>query len=549
MSFLDDFFDETKGKVRGEASKIAREGKFTQVHDRWDDDDYQATHQEVKEMRLSEKELREAVGDLAAPVFADEFWSLVKAIPRIKPVEDISPAFRINAVVQDAQMELHAYDSLRAHSVGDPIGTALSCVEMEPHLEVLYDKLSKEKEMAEKLQEQMQQYLSLQEMKASTQEELESVLQSLEPGEESEEAQGKQQDMDTLADQMEVLKNQIINGDSELAEALDGQEAMIHKYLHQALSVASRQAELSEALGLAWGLEAGGLKRLDPTQRLDLAKKLKSEKFRKLAELVGPMMRLAFGEQKRKTNDAPEEMYEVVLGNDIDHLLPQELAYLGRPELRSDWMLRFSERRLLQYQYKGEEKVAKGGIIYCEDGSSSMSGGPEVWSKAVGLALLHIAKAQKRPFTGIHFGGKGEFKNFVFDTSQKDLKSKTLYKDKVEDLEGFPAVIDFAECFFCGGTDFMTPFDQALLQLQKEHDKYGAVKGDIVFCTDGRCQVDPVWEKKFKEEQERLQFRVYGIVIGGHKNSEPLNRLCDGRVVEVRDLVNGTEIKEMFGEL
>lgn len=54
----------------------------------------------------------------------------------------------------------------------------------------------------------------------------------------------------------------------------------------------------------------------------------------------------------------------------------------------------------------------------------------QIWAKAVGLTLLQIAKAQKRPFYGIHFGGPRTIKCFDF----RDPKNATVEK-----------VIEFAE--------------------------------------------------------------------------------------------------------
>jgi uncharacterized protein with von Willebrand factor type A (vWA) domain len=111
-------------------------------------------------------------------------------------------------------------------------------------------------------------------------------------------------------------------------------------------------------------------------------------------------------------------------------------------------------------------------------------------------------------------------------------------------------IIDYAEFFFGGGTDFMAPLSRALQLLQEEEKEKGFVEGDIVFATDGMCYVRDDWLEKFKAEQERLQFTVWGILIGGHsRKSEPLWTICDGKVFTIQDLLTGEEIREMFREL
>lgn len=552
--FLGDFFGDRPGgppKSKSQAGET-RDSKFTIVHDKWDDYDYQAVHEEVKSFGVAEKDLRKVAGELAPPAMADEFFSLVKSIPRLRPNREIRPSFQINATVMDEQMKLAAYEALRAHSVGDPIGTALAAVTMEPHLEVLYDKLKEEKKMADELEKAMQDYRDAEAEGKSVDEMIaDAQANGSGEGEGGESMEDMQAQKARIAEQMEMLRKQIEDGAQELQEALGDQASNIRQAISAGLKEALDEAEGGEAMGQAWGLEPGGLKRMNPAQRLELARRLKTDKFKRLAELIGPMMRLAWAEQNKKINTVPEEVYDVELGRDLSHMLPIEYLYLNSPELRIDWMRRYSEHSLYQYALRGNEKVAKGGIIFCEDGSGSMSGEPEIWSKAVGLALLHVAKTQKRPFTGIHFGGTGEFKSFEFDTSGKEYKSKTFYRRDTPNeitLEGVDSVMDFAETFFGGGTDFVTPLSRALEQLQAEHDRYGAVKGDIVFVTDGYCGVDDAWLKKFKEEQDRLGFRVFGVVIGGSA-AEPLLTICDGRVATVNDLMSGEDVRHLFNSI
>jgi hypothetical protein len=38
-------------------------------------------------------------------------------------------------------------------------------------------------------------------------------------------------------------------------------------------------------------------------------------------------------------------------------------------------------------------------------------------------------------------------------------------------------------------------------------------------------------------------------VIGGAANSEPLNTICDGKVVAVADLVSGGDVSDIFNQI
>jgi uncharacterized protein with von Willebrand factor type A (vWA) domain len=536
--FLKDFF---AGKAR-KGSDRSVNSKYTIVHDKWDGDDYTRIHAEVKDFGVAEKALKQVAGDPATAAMADEFFSLVKAVPVLKDPKTIRPSHMVNAAVMAEQMKLAEYESLRSTAVGDPIGTALAAIAMEPQLEILYDKLKEEQKLADEMEQKMQEHEGLQEEQESVEEMMEKAQQE---GDEQK-AQNYQEQAELIQAAMDKLQEEIEGAGEQLDEQLDGKAQQIRQGLNKALAEANKDADQQSALSTAWGLDRGTLQRMDAKKRIELSKKMKNEKFQRLADLIGPMMRMAWAAQNRKVNYTPEEIYDVGIGNDLPHMLPSEYLYLNHPVLKMDWMRRYTNHALLQYELRGSDKVAKGGIIFCEDGSGSMSGSNEVWAKAVGLALLHVAKMQKRPFTGIHFGGPGEIKTFEFTTTDKEFKSHTEYGHTHEELTGVESVIDFAEIFFGGGTDFVTPLSRALDQLRKEHEKYGAVKGDIVFVTDGACGVPDKWLEEFKAEQARLGFRVFGIVIGGHSSSEPLNTIADGKVVEIKDLMSGGDIGHIF---
>lgn len=536
--FLKDFFE---GKHRKGGPKSV-ESKHTIVHDKWDDDDYQRIHAEVKDFGVAERALKKVAGDPATAAMADEFFSLVKAMPIIKNPKAIRPSHQVNAAVMAEQMKLAEYESLRSTTLGDPIGTALGAIAMEPHLELLYDKLKEQQKLADEMEKQLGEYEDLQdEMEAAEQ----AMQEAMEKGDDGE-AQNYQEQQELIQAAMDKLQGEIEGNGEELSDQLGQQGQAIRQGLNKALAEANKDADQQSALSTAWGLDKGTLQRMDAKTRIEMSKRMKNQKFQRLAELIGPMMRMAWAAQSRKVNYTPEEIYDVTIGNDIPHMLPSEYLYLRHPVLRMDWMRRFTNHALLQYALRGNDKVAKGGIIFCEDGSGSMHGSNEVWAKAVGLALLHVAKQQKRPFTGIHFGGPGEIKTFEFTTTEKEFRSHTEYGSQHQDLTGVESVIDFAEVFFGGGTDFVTPLSRALDQLRKEHEKYGAVKGDIVFVTDGACGVPDKWLEEFKAEQARLGFRVFGIVIGGYGSSEPLNTIADGKVVEIKDLLSGGDIGHIF---
>jgi uncharacterized protein with von Willebrand factor type A (vWA) domain len=271
-----------------------------------------------------------------------------------------------------------------------------------------------------------------------------------------------------LKEDLERLKSQAAN--RLQAEAIK---------VAQQLEDASQEAE-------TWGDTLGTGERSPPGQKLELGKRLAgNEKLKKLARMVGRMKLQSQALRKKVFERASEEVLEVEQGDSFHRLLPHELLSLHHPVLRKDFYRRFLDRQLIQYSLRGIEEKGKGPMIVCLDGSSSMSGDKEIWSKAVALTLLDIARRQRRLFRSICFSS-AETPLQVLDMNPRDryqVESKT--------------VMDLAEYFPGGGTDFQKPLDAALECLKQSRFK----KGDIVFITDGECQVSPEWAEQFRKEK------------------------------------------------
>lgn len=503
-------------------------GKHTVHNNKYDRADYDRILKEMKELSVSEDRLA-SVAETGSHMMTDAFLALFKANPDLIDDQDIRPSYLINKAVMGKAMDLTEYDELRDYSVSDAIATGLSCIAIEPELESIYDKLKTEAERLKDLEKQMQQMQQWGAEAADIEQMIENLMNE-DP--DSEEAQNYQENQAAIQENMEKLAQAMRENAQEIDEGLDA--SAIGDAIGNMMDKAVSDAEGMETASKMWGLEPGALQRLPAEERIKLAKRFDNPKFRKIAELFGPMQRLAFAEQRRKTLFAREEIYDVELGDNLSVVLPTELLLLEDDILELDFYRKLIEHGLLQYKLNGTESVAKGGIIFCEDGSGSMSGDREMWAKAVGLTLLNIAKAQNRPFTGIHFGSPGQIKEFDFP----DVKSIDL-----------DTIIDFAEIFFCGGTDFVTPLSRSLDILKKQHKDFGAVKADIVFVTDGQCGVPDEWLKSFKAEQANLGFKVWGVVIGGSSGSEPLNTICDGRVFTIKNLLSGENIADIFRSL
>src|SRR5207245_5259067 len=236
--------------------------------------------------------------------------------------------------------------------------------------------------------------------------------------------------------------------------------------------------------------------------------------------LVGRMREQAFALRKRSFERTSEELFEVRLGSDLERLLPPELLALHPPQLRRDFARRLVEGRLLSYSLRGADQRGRGPMIVCLDGSGSMAGDKEIWSKAVALTLLEIARRQRRLFRFMCFSS-ADMPLFTLDLNPRERHE--VQEDRA---------LDVAEYFPGGGTDFETPLSAALECLGAARYR----RGDVVLITDGECQVSPEWLERFRRDKARLGFSLFSVLIDvGPSSLGTLEALSD-RVTSVSRL-------------
>lgn len=531
MSYLDRFAKKSK-------AKDTRSRQAINV-DKWDRFTADQIRREVRDYVVAENDLSKKV-ETGIEAMNDALFALYKARPELLDKKDVRPSFAVNHAVISEMMELKDYEKNRPVSVGDPIGTGLAAAAMEPDLEVLFEKLSKAQDMANNLESMLQQSEELQQSADELMDEAKNA--------DSDDAQNYQDQVDKINEALEALKQQIEQSENDLNDELNDKQGVIQQYVQSAMDNVSDQNDALAQVE-SWGLQPGGVRRMNPEARIELSRKLKSDKFKKMADIFGKMQSMAVTEQLHRVDYAMEEIYDLEQGADLNRVVPIEMLALSDDILIYEWLHRFTERSLVQYSLRGEDTVAKGGILILEDGSSSMAGSRETWAKAIGLALLKVAMMQKRPFNAINFAGPGEYVRWDFDTSGDVVKAVKTYRGRSERLDGLQAVLDYAETALHGGTNFETPFSVALDILQEQNNKDGAVNGDIVFLTDGECGVSPNFISDFKMEQHRLGFEVFGIAVQTNPKSEPMYTLCDQQVIDLKQLTDVNDMRPLFSRI
>ncbi|MGH7949684.1 MAG: vWA domain-containing protein, partial [Candidatus Binataceae bacterium] len=202
--------------------------------------------------------------------------------------------------------------------------------------------------------------------------------------------------------------------------------------------------------------------RLPAGERLELGKRLaRNRKLGELARLVGRFKQDARALRRRTLDRGVSEAYDIERGSEIGRLIPAELVSMHHAVLRRDFGRRLLEGSLLQYRLREDEQKGKGPMVVCIDVSSSMQGEKELWSKAVALTLMDIARRQRRLIRAVMFSsGEGTMK--VLDLNRERRYQPELSK-----------VLDMAEYFPGGGTEFEAPIDAAVDLLTQKQLKRG----------------------------------------------------------------------------
>jgi uncharacterized protein with von Willebrand factor type A (vWA) domain len=278
---------------------------------------------------------------------------------------------------------------------------------------------------------------------------------------------------------------------------------------------------------------------MDFDQRARLAERLRGGRLGQFAQLIGRFRMMATGERARRVENAPGELVGVTLGDDLTRMIPAETANLGTPALRAVFAARYAEGRLMLYDSRGEQPAGQGAIIAVVDCSGSMGkaqpGGVsrEAWAKACTLALLDQARAARRDFAAILFSSAGQMATFTFPAGTPP---------PIAD------VVELAETFYAGGTDFAAPLTAAAELLDEQYNADGAMRGDIVLITDGECDVTEDWMRGWNDHKHTLGFRTFGIAIGAEVSTAAggvLDALCDN-LRDITDLTDTHAAADLF---
>jgi uncharacterized protein with von Willebrand factor type A (vWA) domain len=273
---------------------------------------------------------------------------------------------------------------------------------------------------------------------------------------------------------------------------------------------------------------------VDAARRIDLGRHLaRNPKLVRLAALVGRLREQSRSLRAAQVPRRAEETYAVGMGGDLGHLLPGELVQLRHPVGRREVLRRLIEATASVYELRGADRKGRGPMVVCLDCSSSMAGEKEMWSKAVTLTLLDLARRHRRLLEVIAFTG----------ADAPLVHFRLLSRSRAGGLSPRPEeILSLAEHFPGGATSFEQPLAAALEQVEQGPSRGRA---DIVLLTDGEASVSPAFFERLDTVRRRREIGILTILMDtGPTRLETVQRLSD-RVTTVRRLTDD-EVREIF---
>ncbi len=530
------------------AQVTANESKEQSVilHDRFDT----ATFNETSALYPPLQEISEAGAIPDAPIFVEDlFHAFYKPAPTLANEGQLTLTAQVRRRLIAETMSTAEYQHARTSgTIADQYTSAIATAAVSYQVLDKLDRKTKSRlrdlQEAEAEAEQLfSQASSLEQLAAHT---------------EDDAAEQMNEEAEQLRDQAETAQERAEQLYSELENDIEQIEDVARRAARAALQQAQGEInEVNDAIAAYGGYsheQGSPALRMNAKQKLELARRIKgNKKLARIAELAGKMINTALNKQRTKVVHPPDEIVGITTGADLSKLLSSELVKLGDEYLEMQFYLQYLEQSLMQLDMIGHQPQAKGAIIGCVDLSGSMDEllmddkkvqkklkglnaqeqervrreelarayTKEIWSKAVLLALLAIARHQKRDFCIVFFGSYGEIRAYEFPKAQTSTAE----------------LIDVAEFFFGGGTVYDGWMSESLAISEKSRFEHA----DVIVISDGDVGIAQRVKEDFNARRNAKQMHSYGVLLENEAHArytgENLQSVTD-QMITVTDLEN-----------
>jgi len=498
------------------ATKAIDDGTQAVGHDAFDVQEFDGALNNFTKLKET---VKKASKDLATgeALARDLFFSFNKRAPRLDPNVPLKPSYTINREIMEEVMSTSEWREMReTGTAGDSLTSAMATIgAAERAVAPLGEETVKRINQLEAAEEAAARLFNQADALDDLASDADSQEQAKKLKDKAKRARAKARREQRKADAAAQA----------LEQGREARSSAVRQAARQGLKEAIDEAEgLNQALksfgggyDAGVGAGSGAASSMTVKEKLELAQRVRSNpKLLMIAKLCGRFTRIALQHNRAKVKHPPDEITSITIGAEIARLLPSELALLADSDLEDLFYLRLAEGRLLQYDLIGHEPEGRGPIVVSIDGSSSMTtvmevGGlemtREVWAKSSMLALMAIARKEKRDFVVIHYSGGTEVVVHYFEKGQ-----------------GTPMdVIATAEYFEGGGTLFEPWMEKALEIVSQAKFE----KADVVAISDGIARIDPEKIAEWNRMRAARGMRAYGVLIGTDEGAQLMGEITD----------------------
>jgi uncharacterized protein with von Willebrand factor type A (vWA) domain len=308
-------------------------------------------------------------------------------------------------------------------------------------------------------------------------------------------------------------KQKAQEGAAEIAAAPTPMSSAAVEAITAAASAGQEAAKAAAGIpSFGQGLGAGEPQYQSPEQALSIAEQwANNPNLRKMAELFGRIDRDMRFQRSKRVVGGQEEIVDVKFGDDLNRIVSSEWALFADDDMEDDFLARFTSGELLTYSTVGEEHAGRGPIVFVADSSGSMTGESNIWTRAVAMSLLHMARTEKRDFAFVEFSTQS--RHWLF-------RAKSMLDPE--------QVVDMCSHFYGGGTLPILGVQEAAKVMT---DAPEFRRADVVMVGDGRAGYGPE-DERLRVQLTEMGVKFYGIGIGG--THAYLEKYCE-HVVPISD--------------
>ena len=285
----------------------------------------------------------------------------------------------------------------------------------------------------------------------------------------------------------------------------------------------------------AWELMSGGWTETEFERRLNQMKI--QDRYPEIKEIVAKMGRvadangkdrltIASGTDMKMEHSAGSDIEGITVGDDLNSLLPLELAQYSDEDMEGLFIYKYRTRRLQTFRYKSEmakpsrklgftHASRKGPMIVCLDTSASMYGTPERVASTLISLLEETAEDLERDCYLIDFSVSIHAVDLMEKRRLNRMRKLGLQIPQSSDEPDLEKPLRQSSAshlpFIGGGTNARKMMDEMFSLLDNDGLRY--VNADVLWITDFMIPEPPrLLLDKFKEYRD-TGTRFYGICI------------------------------------